>query len=272
MSTGAAAFWRSNSGGWADAGFRGVNLQSTIERTVSRVTFTAAYNLYLRTFPEAAALNQQEHDGYVRALVNLQSRTTLVGVASSGWKRYDGDLTEMIRGRGRSTISYTSVSQPATRTRWTWSARIAQSLDDRTGVWIEHEQRRANGDTPPALVWTPPLFYEDGVYDDPYVVEARTWRAGARHVFARGDELAVRINHSVRDFDGLSVLDDAGTPITGRSDTLWRNGLDAEIVLRSTHALDLILLAGYGYVHNTSIDPAETYRSHIGSIGLSIRF
>jgi hypothetical protein len=285
VNTGAAAFWRVNSGGWADASFRGVNLQSTVERTLSRGGLTAAYNLYLRTFTDAPALDQMEHHGSLRGRVNLQSRTTLVGILSSGWKRYDGDPAEMIevasggatRGRGRAAMLLnptmsTSRSQPATRTLWTWSARVAQSLDDRTGVWVEREQRRANGDAPPALVWTPPLFYDDGVYDDPYVVESRSWRAGARRVFARGDELAIRIDRSVRDFDGLDVLDDAGIAMATRSDTLLRSGIDAEIVIRSTPAVDLILLAGYGYVRNTSKDEAETYRSQIGSIGLSIRF
>jgi hypothetical protein len=287
VDTGAAVFWRANSGGWADAGFRGINLQSVVERSLQQGTLTAAYNLHRRAFPDAPSLDQTEHYGHVRALVNLQTRTTIVGTAGGGWKRYEGDSVSQVetmlepgtlRGRRRVTgllapvITYGSTGQPARRTLWTWSARLAQSLDDRTGIWIEHQKRQASGDAPPALVWTPPLFYDDGVYDDPYVVEARTWQAGARHLFARGDELAVWVSRSDREFEGLDALDESGIAIGPRADRLLRGGLDVEVALRSTPVVDVMLLAGYGYTRNRSNDSAEIYRSHIASIGLSFRF
>ncbi len=288
VNVGGALFWRENSGGWSDAGFRGVNLQSSIERSLPKGTLTAAYNFYARSFPDAQALNQVEHYGHVRGVVNLPTRTTFVGVAGAGWKRYDGDVTEMLataplpeagmRGRGRGALllgsmsSYRLLNEPVARTLWMWSARAAQSLDDRTGIWVEHEQRRANGDAPPALVWTPPLYYDDGVYDDPYVVETRTWRAGVRHVFAAGHQLGASVDRAVRRFDGLDIVNEEGISGGQRSDTLLRNGVDTEITVRSSGAFDVVLLASYGYVRNTSNDRAETYRSHIGSLGLSFRF
>jgi hypothetical protein len=285
LDTGAALFWRANSGGWADAGFHGANVQSTLRRELKAGSVSASYNFYLRTFSDAPALDQVEHYGSVRALTNLQSRTTLVGAVSVGWKRYAGDVVETIpatpaataaRGQGRGAMllrpltTYPQNGEGVSRRLWTWSARVAQSLDDRTGVWVEHEQRGANGEPPPALVWTPPLFYDDGVYDDPYAIEARTWRAGARHVFARGDELAVWTSRSARDFIGLGVLDESGAAIAERSDTLGRSGIDATIVLRSTSRFDLLLLAGYEHVRNESNDWAEAYRSHVASLGLSV--
>lgn len=284
---GAAAFWRANSGGWADAGFHGVNVQSGLRHDLAAGSLTAGYNFYLRNFSHAPALDQAEHYSNVRALANLPSRTTLIGAASVGWKRYEGDGVETVettttsnmgRGQGRRDMLlrpvtvYSRTEGMASRTLWTWSARVAQSLTDRTGIWLEHEQRRTAGDPPPALVWTPPLFYDDGVYDDPYAIDAGTWRAGARHVFARGDELGVWTSRSLRDFVGLGVFDDSGAVVDERSDTLVRSGIDVSIVLQSTSRLDLVMLGGYGYVWNESNDRAETYRSHVGSIGLSIRF
>jgi hypothetical protein len=288
VDTGAALFWRANSGGWADAGFRGLNVQSTLRQALTTGSVTASYNFYLRAFADASALDQVEHYGSVRALANLQSRTTLVAAASVGWKRYDGDFVESIetaaassaaRGQGRGAAmllrpvaTYTRIGDAVSRTLWTWSARVAQSLADRTGAWVEHEQRRTDGEAPPALVWTPPLFYDDGVYDDPYAIEARTWRAGARHVFARGDELAIWTSRSARNFMGLGVLDERGAVVDERTDTLGRSGVDAAILLRSTSLVDVVLLAGYGHVRNVSNDPAETYRSHVGTLGLTLRW
>ena len=245
-------FWRANTGSWADAGFHGVNLQSSIERTLSTGTVSTAYNVYRRGFSEAPELDQLEHFVSTRALRNFQTKTTVTGIAGAGWKKYAGETS------------------PARRRLWMWSARVAQSLTDRTGVWLEREERRPDGDAPPALVWTPPLFYDDGVYDDPYVVDARTWRMGVRHSFARGDELAYGIDRSNRTFDGLYVASPTDGPV--REDTLLRTGLEAAIVLRSTRLADLVLSAGYGYVWNDSNDEGQAYRTHVTSLGLSLRF
>jgi hypothetical protein len=57
-----------------------------------------------------------------------------------------------------------------------------------------------------------------------------------------------------------------------RLDTLLRTVVNAAMVLRSTPAADVILLAGSSSVMNTSNDATETYRSHIASLGLSLRF
>ena len=289
VSPGAAGFWRVNSGAWTDTGFRGFNLQSTVERTLGSGTVTGAYNVFRRGFPAMAALSHLEHYGYVRSATSFQTRTTIVGSIGAGWKRYDGEAVEAVdlvpaplaaresRGGGaraaalEPAVADGSIRQPAVRTLWVWSARIAQSLDDRTGVWVEREERRPGGDPPPTVVWTPPLFYDDGVYDDPYVVEAFTWRGGGRHVFARGDEVAVWIDSSERRF---APVDLSGTSdaVLHRADRRFRTGIDAEVVVRSTRAADILLVAGYTYYRNQSSDADETYRSHIGSAGFSVRF
>lgn len=161
LDTGAAVFWRSNSGGWADAGFRGFNLQSAVRRELGAGNVSAAYNVYRRTFVDAPALDQTEHHVNVRALANLPSRTTLIGAVSTGWKRYAGYVIETIettsgstsaRGQGRGVMLlrpvtvYSRSGDAVSRTSWTWTARLAQSIDDRTGVWLEHEQRRTHGE------------------------------------------------------------------------------------------------------------------------------
>lgn len=287
LDAGAAFFWRATSGGWADAGFRGVNLQSSVQRELPRGSVMVGHNFYVRRFEDAPALDQIEHAGNVRALANFPSRTTLIAAASVGWKRYDGgtiatsasgDAGSAGRGPGRGNmllrpvVTYSIAGDPIRRTSWSWSARVAQSLDDRTGVWMEREERRTDGEPPPAIVWTPPLFYDDGVYDDPYAIEARTWRAGVRHLFARGDELGVWASRSQRGYAGLGVLDATGEVSGQRTDTLVRGGVDATILLQATSRVDLRLVGGYGYVKNGSNDAAEAYRSHVVSLGLNLRF
>jgi hypothetical protein len=287
---GASGFRRSNEGPWADAGFHGGSLVAMVARQLAPVTLTGSYGAYLRRFPDISALNQFEHYGSMRAQANLQSRTTIVGVVALGWKQYEGSVVEdavLLRsestGRGMSrhgaviaTVPVTGAvaaggaGGPSVRTQWSCSARLAQSLDDRTGAWVEHEQRRNSGDLPPAVVWTPPLFFEDGVYDDPYVIGARTSRAGAKHAFARGDEVQLWAALSDRDFAGLEVPDLSGVV---RKDTLLRAGIDAVIPLTSRDArVALDLSGGYGYVRNQSSDPLEQYTAHIVWLGTHVGF
>jgi hypothetical protein len=287
---GASAFRRSNEGPWADAGFHGGSVVAMVARDLAPVALTGSYGAYLRRFPDISALNQFEHYGSIRALANLPSRTTIVGAAALGWKHYEGSGVEaatllpaegtghgtrrhgavILAGPGTGSVAAGSAGGPSVRTQWSWSARLAQSLDDRTGVWVEHEQRRNSGDLPPAVVWTPPLFYEDGVYDDPYVIGARTSRAGAKHAFARGDEVQLWASLSDRDFAGLDVPD---LPGLVRKDTLLRAGIDAAIPLTSRDArVALDLSGGYGYVRNQSSDPLERYTAHVVWLGTRVGF
>jgi hypothetical protein len=289
---GGSFFWRANQDAWSDAGFRGVNLLASARmKPAETVTIATSYALYLRAFAEQPALDQVEHFGSMRALANLKSRTTLVGVVSIGRKSYDGRESVLVysdvpavdpllstgsvagmgvgaaqgsRGWRQSLlfpVQVETVGGPGARTEWSWAARVAQSLDDRTGVWIEREERRTRGDLPPTIVWTPPLFYDDGVYDDPYVVDARTWRAGARHVFAAGAEIGGWVSESDRSYAGLT-----------RNDTLRRAGLEAIIPLVSSAQGDVSAVIGYSFFRNASSDVLESYRAHQAIVGLRFGF
>lgn len=288
LTLGGSAFWRANEGTWSDAGFRGVNLLAALQlKPREPLAFSGSYALYARAFPDQSALDQVEHFGSWRALANLPSRTTLVGAVTVGRKSYDGRELVLVEtpvaietpamagalgsqgtmgGRGFRQggfipIQIETIGGAGTRTQWSWAARVAQSLDDRTGLWIEREQRRTSGDLPPAIVWTPPMFYEDGVYDDPYVIDADTWRAGVKHVFANGAELGGTASVSDRTYAGLT-----------RADRLTRGLIDSVWPLVSGRSGSLDAIASYSYFHNASSEPGESYRAHQFSAGIRIGF
>ena len=282
LDLGGSVFWRANDGAWADAGFRGVNVMASARTRFSPVfMMTSSYGLYARAFPDEPALDQIEHFGSVRWLANFPTHTTLVGAVSLGRKSYDGreavivvdetlpasgvtDPTHIGRGWRQGLMVPVSIDvtgEPGARTSWTWAARLAQSLDDRTGVWIEREERRTRGELPPAIVWTPPLFYDDGVYDDPYVIDAKTWRAGAKHLFERGDEVSGWVSYSDRSYAGLT-----------RADTLTRAGVEVVTPLVNGVKASLEALTRYSWFRNASSDPLEGYRAHQLSVGLRVGF
>jgi hypothetical protein len=271
---GGSFFWRANEGTWGAADFRGVNLLASGRlQPISTVSMTATYALYTRTFPEQPALDHTEHLGSARVAANFPTRTTVVGTFSAGQKRYsDREVLPDVRstshggrGFGRSLLAMSTRTQlagaPVARTEWTWALRLAQSLEDRTGVWIEREDRRTGGQLSPAIIWTPPLFYDDGVYDDPYVVEAGTWRAGIKHVFSTGQELEGWWSQSARTYTGLA-----------RSDELSRAGLQAVLPVLASSAAALDLLMEYSYFHNDSSEILESYRASQASAGVRFRF
>jgi hypothetical protein len=286
---GASVFRRANAGPWSPAGFHGASLVALAEREVGLATLTATYGAYARRFGDLAALDQDEHQAGLRALVNLPSRTTLIGAAAFGVKRYDGGLPDVVlvtapdvaltgrgmRGRGVVSLPASPTPEPGSpaespvRSQWGWTARVAQSLADRTGVWVEREERRTRGDLPPAVVWTPPLFFEDGVYDDPYAIDARTWRAGARHVFERGDQVGFWGSRSERSFPGLEV---EGLPGVERRDTLIRAGVDGVFPLFRSQSVGLDLEAGFQYVDNRSPDDWARYTARVARLGLQVVF
>lgn len=276
---GGAVFWRANEGAWADAGFRGANLLTSVRlKPRTGVTIGASYALYTRTFTDQPALDQWEHFANTRLLVNFATRTTVVGLVSIGGKRYDGRVITAVdevpsytsaphaggRGwrRGLLVPALVEVAgSPAARRQWTWAARVAQSLDDRTGIWIEREERRTSGELPPAIVWTPPLFYDDGVYDDPYVIDARSWRAGAKHVFAAGYEVSAWASRAERGYAGLL-----------RADVLTRAVASATMPLLDRDDVALDLVSRYAFFRNRSSDTPESYRAHQVSLGLRVAF
>ncbi len=284
---GGSTFWRANQGTWSDAGFRGINLLANAQlKPAQPFTLSSTYSLYVRAFPDQPALDQVEHFGSWRALLNLRSRTSLVGAVTLGRKTYDGRELVLVdtptpidtpasqpivspgsgimrgwRQGGFVPIQVETIGGPGARNEWSWAARVAQSLDDRTGVWIEREQRRTSGDLPTAIVWTPPLFYEDGVYDDPYVIDADTWRAGMRHVFANGAEIGGTGSVSDRVYAGLT-----------RSDRLTRALVDSSWPLWSRKSGGLDAVISYSYFHNASSELEESYRAHQFSAGVKVVF
>lgn len=289
LEAGGSAFLRANTGPWADAGFAGLSGVALVERAWDALTLTGAYGAYVRRFGDLSALNQFEHQASLRAHANLPSRTTLIGAVALGGKTYEGSPAavetalpvdvgprgigrrgQLIPGRSVATLIGDAVNVGSARTQWSWTARVAQSLADRTGVWIEREERRTDGDPPPAVVWTPPLFYEDGVYDDPYAIDARTWRAGVKHAFPRGDELVFWASRSQRDFAGL-VVDEASSLL--REDTLLRAGIEARVPLTAgTRRIGVDLNGGYGYAWNRSSELLERYRAHALWVGFELAF
>jgi hypothetical protein len=297
-----SADWRRNGEDWAYADYRALGAMSNLEwQPRDTVTFRAGYRFDARDFPDLAALNQDEHSGFASLNLNLKTRTTLIGEVRFGAKAYEGETPVTIveqavegsgmpspvgrgsggTGRGltsgvRTVVVYGDPTGEDAR-QLTWLARVAQSLGNRTGLSVQYHQRTTSGSVPPALVTVPPLFFDDGVYDDPYASDARTWSASLKHAFSGGAVAQAYGYRQDKDFNSAVALGADGLPLAGeplREDRITRAGLELSLpFLRSrSGAVSLGLEIGYVYTDARSNDAYYDYSSHALGLGLTVAY
>jgi hypothetical protein len=199
---GATATLRDNGNAWADAGYRALGGMANVEyRPSDGRTLRFGYRLDGRELPDIPELDQIEHDTFVSALLNFQTRTTLIGEVHLAAKSYAGgpappEVSPTVpqggsgreRGvRGSTVRSGLGASAPGGERagRVAWRVRVAQSLADQTGLSLDYSARHTFGAVPPGLITTPAHFYDDGVYDDPYASDAQSVGATLARVSSR---------------------------------------------------------------------------------------
>lgn len=310
--TGATATWRSNGSSWAAADYRALGLFVNAEwKQVATRTIRAGYRADVRAFPGTPELDHVEHEGFWSTLVNLRSRTTLIAEVRAGAKRYDvlepakltasaavtlpanaggaGAQPGVSRGRGVGALSQASgmvVSSAAyssggsiggTAGQVTLLGRIAQSLTDRTGVTLQYVERAGFGALPTAVVTTPALFFDDGVYDDPFANDARTLRASLKHVLPSGMRLEGSGAWMRKSYRGTAALDVEGYELAGgerRADRIWRAGAawTLPVMRERTGPVDVELSFDYQFTRHRSNDAFYNYSSHAFGLGLSVGY
>jgi hypothetical protein len=310
--TGATVSWRTNGSSWAAADYRALGLFLNAEWTPRTTqTFRAGYRADIRAFPDMPALDQVEHEGFGSLLVNLPSKTTLIAEVRAGAKRYDviepaslvtapsttastattqtGMQPGLSHGRGIGAMSQSAglvMSSSGTLAagaiggtagQLTLLGRVGQSLADRTGITLQYVQRVSFGALPTAVVTTPALFFDDGVYDDPFASDARTVRGSIKHVRPNGMALEASGAWTGKDYRGTSALDVEGLALPGgdlRADRIWRAGAawTVPLLCERTGPLGLEVVVDYQFTQHRSNDAFYNYSSHAVGLGLSVSY
>ena len=291
---GANATWQGNGDAWSVAGYRALGGMANIEhRSSEGPTLRAGYRLDGRRFPDIPELDQIEHDAFVSALFNLQTRTTLIGEVHLGAKSYAGEavpttVTPAVppgrSGRGRGAmgpavrLDETALQPEADHAGLVaWRLRVAQSLADRTGLSVDYSARHTSGEVPPALITTPAHFYDDGVYDDPYASDARTVGANLKHVFVGAGVVRGWVVWQRKDYRATPALDLNGGPIESgdlRQDRVWRAGAGwrAPLFPARTGRVQVDLDLGYAFTDHLSNDAFYNYASHAFGVSLWLAY
>lgn len=297
---GASGTLRRNGDAWAAGDYDAVGAKANfVWSPRAGLTLRAGVRADARQFDDIPALDQVEGSGFVSALVNLPSRTTLIEEAFLGGKSYAGETILLPGespaapdapaggGRGRGAGGMGPGVRPAggllvtegdeSAGQLTWLVRVAQSLGPRTGLSLQFTRRSVFGSVPPVVVTTPALLFEDGVYDDPYASDASAARATLKHVFAGGAEAAIGGYWLDKAYAATVALDTTGEPRSDgalRKDTVWQAEATASVpVLGSrTGAVSLALELGWQYTRHRSNDAFYRYDAHAVRLGLSAAY
>jgi hypothetical protein len=292
---------RANGSSWAGADYRAVAGFSNVElRPSAGATVRFGYRLDARVFPDLAEMNQVQHDGFSSVLVNLPTRTTLIGEVHLGAKAYADTLVaagpsdaaaagvtagaagRMGRGMGPSlrTILPQAPGSAVEHNHAgmvTFMARLGQSLADRTGATLQYYQRMTFGRVAPLVVTTPALYFDDGVYDDPFASDARAMSASVKHHFAGGMVLEGRAARMAKSYNSVLALGPDGAAVASldlREDQVWRAAAEWTIPILSSRtgpaALDLNI--GYFFTRHRSNDAFYNYTSHNVGVGVTISY
>lgn len=257
---GAAGSWRDNGTSWLSSDFGGVRLFANAELHPGPATVRFGYRFDRRRFPDLRALDQNEHDGFAGVHLTLATRTTVIGEAHAGAKSY-----------GSSTGPTASARQVAA------TARIAQSLGDRTGAAIQVSARSTAGRLPAAVLTMPVLFFDDGIYDDTFASNRWTLQADLKHLLSNGMILEGGCWTARKMYTQSPALDLDGYTLPGdplRSDRVWRAGgswtlpvLDGQLP-----RLALDLHVEYFFTRHGSNDFLYNYSSHSLEIGATVSY
>ncbi len=260
LTAGASAWRRSNGTSWDAAGYVGLRTFMDVEWRPSETTSAhTAYAFDRRVFGDLSALDHREHTVAANVLTSVQrTRTTLVADATAGIKTY--------------TIA-SGASGPAKQV--TLLARVAQNVTALTGVSLQYARRFTFGTIPPILVLTPPLFFDDGVYDDPYASESRAWRVIATRVMGQVGSAELVVSRARKDYTDFPALDLDGAVIPdgrSRADTIRRTTITWTVPIPRdrTGRFDVDLNIGYGHTRHRSNDLFYNDSFHALGVGLTV--
>jgi hypothetical protein len=282
---------RRNGDSWSAADFNAAGAFANLEFRPGRANVRTGYRLDVRQFPSSPAMDQIQHSGFGSVLVSFETRTTLIGEINFGSKHYEAvsSRTEVVavpteptepttgmQGRGtgqRSGMAHMSLvpvvmpgSPGSGAQQVTVFARVAQSLASRTGLSVEVSRRRVSGQVSPALVATPAMFIDDGIYDDLFASDATRGGVTLKSIVGSGIELAGSLAWTDKRYGATYAFDEDGLvlPDVLRRDRVTTAQASATWPLfpSRTGGVALDLITGYDYTRHKSTSALYRYTAH----------
>lgn len=212
------------------------------------------YQVRGRRYPNFDSEDFAEHSAYLQVNRFLETRTTVRLELDWGNKRY-------------SNGTYGDIHQV------TSSARIAQSIGERTGVYIEYRHRFTPSRS--EMFRDPVDGYGDSPFKDRYTYQGEECRGVITYLAPWRTKIRTSVLYATKLYTGTPALDLYGVPL--RSERM-REDRRTQIYLRAERPFprgergDTVLRLEYQYRRNASNDPYYDYRAHTVSAGIEAAF
>jgi len=139
------------------------------------------YNFRYRDYSNLSYLTNNRHYGYIQIYKSFETRTTIILESDLGQKSFAGQeiyIANESGGRGPGSGSMNSTTQTSTITTYVPSlshlvllARIAQSLHDKLGLFVQY-RTRINLGNQIGFTNSEGYYQDEELYDDPFSYES----------------------------------------------------------------------------------------------------
>lgn len=303
---GTSTVLRRNGAAWDAADYTGGAVFGNLEVAPREgVTFRTGYRFDVRRFSALPSLDQTQQDVFGSVLVNLPSRTTLIGEASGGFKAYAGGVASsaapgivesngtqgMMSGNapgsphgpasavsvsGLATIAATVSDNSARASAISLYGRLAQGVGARASVIVETSRRFTGGRVVAAVITTPPGFFDDGVYDDPFASDSLFARVAMKLILANDATLSGSGSWQDKPYRETPATDIEGSTRDGvlRHDRVVRAGVVTTwpLLTARTDVVELDLVTTYDFTRHRSTTADYGYQAHMVGIGVRLSY
>ncbi len=238
------------------------------------------YNFRYRSYSYVPDLTNYQHYLFLQANRSFRTRTSIIIETDFGYKSFKGTETYISRnggGKGKNSITQTSVTsnQVPNMSHFILLARVAQSLHDRVGIYIQYRKQFSLTDET-SYVNSDSYFQDEELYDDPFSYESSAFSSKLTFILPKSTNLQIggSINHKsyISEQAFISVDDTVG--IGNRTDdkqSIYLN-FSKTFYLNKKRLNSLKTYLNYSYIVNESNSYWYNYKNNSVGVGVLINF
>lgn len=215
------------------------------------ILLKSGYGMEYGSYPNFQTFNFLENYGFLQLSKFFQSRTTLQIAVDAGWRQYPNMSDDSENG-------YASMISG--------SAKLAQSLADKTGLQLKYKWHHAPHGIDEQYIENAYYSTED-LIDDEYSYSGSEYMIVLKHVTSWQATLKAVFSMGSREYNSTSIYIDGGT--RKDNDITFRLEAEKEILF---DAADFAIHVQFLHKRNESNDSYYNYSTNMLSIGTKAAF
>ena len=235
------------------------------------------YNFRYRSYAEIPDLTNYQHYLFLQANRSFKTRTSIIIETDFGYKSFKGTETFISTnggGRGRSSLPQTN--QVPSMSHFIIMARVAQSLHDRLGIYVQYRKQFSLTDET-SYVNSDSYFQDEELFDDPFSYESSAFSTKLTLILPKSTNLQIggSINHkNYITEQAFDLFDDTVGVGGSRTDVKQSISLNFSktFYLNKKRLNSLKTYLNYSYIANESNSYWYNYKNNSIGVGVLINF